>query len=144
MIDLVSKMPFADATVTEGRINCPYDPKHTCDAKRLTKHLNKCPSKPEPLPEFVRLGANAPAETGEPTSSLTIRETSDEKLTEVIARVNSIYENEIRIETEMLKHSIVEEEMTKNASFFGPEVLKHLVQNSSLLGNLQSKEILKV
>ncbi len=63
---------------------------------------------------------------------------------EIITRVNSIYEKEIQIETEILKHTIVEEEMTKNASFFGPEVLKHLVQNSSLLGNLQSKEILKV
>ena len=63
---------------------------------------------------------------------------------EMIARVNSIYDSDIRVETQMLSHEIVEEEMSRNSSFFGPEVLKHLVQNSSLLGNLQSRHLLKV
>ena len=105
--------------------------------------MNKCPSKPVPLPEFVRIGANGPSEP-EPATNLSIRETSDEKLMEMIARVNSIYDSDIRVETEILSHEIVEEEMSRNSSFFGPEVLKHLIQNSSLLGNLQSRHLLKV
>ena len=134
---------ISDEELTEGRIKCPYDPNHTCDAKKLSKHLKKCPCKPEPLPEFVRIGANGPSES-EPASSVSIRDTSDEKLLEIIGLVNSIYDTEIRVETQIKSHPIVEEEMSRNASFFGPEVLKHLIQNSSLLGNLESKELLKV
>jgi hypothetical protein len=110
----------------------------------LSKHLNKCPSKPEPLPDFVQIGANGPSSDCQPASSTSIRNTSDEKLMEIIGRLNLIYETEVRVETQIKSHPIVEEEMSRNSSFFGPEVLKHLVQNSSLLGNLESNNLLKV
>ncbi len=29
------------------RIPCPYDPKHTCNKKRLETHLKKCGARPK-------------------------------------------------------------------------------------------------
>jgi hypothetical protein len=109
----------------------------------LSSHLEKCPSKPQALPGYVQLGVNSTPGLAN-DSKLSIRDVSDEKLIEIIDRVDKIYESEIRIKDEIQTHAIVEEEMSRNSSFFGPEVLKHLVQNSSLLGSLSSKELLNV
>jgi tRNA:m4X modification enzyme len=73
----------------EGRIACPYDSKHTCDARKLSKHLGKCPSKPEPFPEYIRIGANGSSGSGDVTA-LSIRDTSDEQLLDLIARVDKV------------------------------------------------------
>jgi len=71
---------------------------------------------------------------------------SDEVLLDLISRVNMAHQKFLAnlVKEEILKHNLIEEEMVKNASFYGPEVLKHLVQNSSLLGHLQKSNILKV
>lgn len=95
-------------------------------------------------PDYVQIGVNAVHHSGEEEPKLKLCDVSDQKLLQIVDRVNQIYETEIRVEAEFQVHPIVEEEMSRNSSFFGPEVLKHLVQNSSLLGSLNSKGILNV
>ena len=130
---------------TRTRIPCPYDPKHTVDSLRLEKHLKKCCCKPGALPEYCLKGVNMP-KTTEPDPKVSINTISDEKLLEVIGKVNRVYESEKvadHFEELILDHPVLIEEM-KNSPHFGPGVLKHLKQNSSLLGHLQKEDLLTV
>lgn len=124
-------------------MTCPFDANHSCDVKKLKKHLEKCPSRPTVLPDYIQIGVNTAQNSGDETR-LRLFDVPDEKILQIVNRVNEIYDDKIRMETEIRAHLIVEEEMSRNASFFGPEVLKHLVQNSSLLGNLDAKGLLNV
>ena len=46
--------------ISELRVPCPYDPKHTCFATRMEKHLKICNSKPPlTLPEYIVPGVNS-------------------------------------------------------------------------------------
>ena len=99
------------------RIPCPYDPKHTCSASKLKKHLEICNSKPPTaLPDYLVTGINrgddhkADAETGE---KLTISSVSDEQFLRVIEKINKTFDNFIAntIEDEYLEHSVLREEV---------------------------------
>jgi tRNA:m4X modification enzyme len=47
-------------SISELRVPCPYDPKHTCFATRMERHLKICNSKPPLIvPEYVVPGINS-------------------------------------------------------------------------------------
>jgi tRNA:m4X modification enzyme len=132
------------ADTLPGRIPCPNDPKHSCDAARLERHLEKCPSRPEPLAPFVSPGYNGAVEAA--GSPLSIRDVGDDVLLDLISRVNKLSSDSLDdfpLE-DILTHDLIEQDMSKNQSFYGPEVYKHLIQNASLLGHLRDNGILKV
>ena len=134
--------------LSEKRITCPNDNKHTCYANRLEKHLKVCPSKPMPLPEYCVKGINSmPLSTYEEIESvLTVHSVDDDYLMRVIKRIDEFYNAqcfEEKINTDILKHDVVEAYIEKNPTFGAP-ALKHLAQTSSLLANLEKDIAFKV
>lgn len=135
-------MIINDDATAGSRIPCPFDPKHTCDVNKLEKHLKKCRAKPQPLPVYASPSVNVP-EGEEPIDPLSIASVSDDTLLEVIGRVRRVYAEQIdgKISTAILQHDSMKQEVTDPS--FGPSVLKHLEQNSSLLAHLEQSDLLK-
>ena len=128
---------FGKKNTENNRISCPLDPNHSVTATKLDSHLLKCPSKPENLPDFIAKSVNIPKNIEE-TSGLKVSTATDEQLLKIISKIDAIYEAEIeeKIPLEVLKHPLIEEEIEKD--HIGAAASKHLTQNSSLLGHLQS------
>jgi len=143
----VTEHEIGSKPISELRVPCPYDPKHTCFASRMDKHLKICNSKPPLiLPEYIVPGINS----GHPRCAgpikfdrLTIADASDEKLINIIGQLMATYKKFVdgNIVMEHLEHSAMEEELNKLE--YGPSVLKHLFQNSSLLGQLDKSGLLE-
>ena len=132
-----------DEIFDDKRIPCPLDPKHSCAAKSLEKHLKKCPSKLKPNPDYVSKGINMIQITSPATvNGLTISKSSDEQLLDLIERLEKVYDKIVKIQTEILKHQLIEDEIEQE--HIGPSAAKHLVQNSSLLGHLEDLGTFKV
>jgi len=136
--------------ISELRVPCPYDPKHTCFATKMEKHLKICNSKPPLiLPQYIvpgiNSGATRPADADMKLNKekLSIANVSDEKLINIIGEVMSTYKKYVEgnIVLEPLEHTAMEEELNKPE--YGPSVLKHLIQNSSLLGQLDKSGLLE-
>jgi len=133
--------------ISQLRVPCPYDPKHTCFATRMEKHLKICNSKPALiLPKYIVPGINGgtprPSDQQLDKEKLTIGNVSDEKLINIIGQLMATYKRfvEGKIEMEPLEHTAMEDELNKPE--YGPSVLKHLIQNSSLLGQLDKSGLL--
>jgi len=133
--------------ISELRVPCPYDPKHTCFASKMEKHLKICNSKPPSLlPPYlvpgVNLGDPSP-DAGGKQEKLSVGNVSDEKLINIIGQLMATYKKcvEGQIEMEPLEHTVLEDELSKPE--YGPSVLKHLIQNSSLLGQLDKTGLLE-
>ena len=137
-----------DDDLTNKRITCPLDIKHTCKASKLEKHLKVCPSRPMPTPIYCVKGVNSvPLPQNEKVEkALTISSVSDDHLMEIIRKIEQFYNDQgfdEKIKTDVLNHSLVEEYIQENP-YFGTPALKHLQQNSSLLANLQKHIAFKV
>ena len=128
----------------DDRIPCPLDSNHSCAAKRLKSHLQKCPSRVKDTPDFISKAANVPKTNVELHKRVTISSASDEDLLNVIEKVNRIYKELIEgtIKQEILTHSIIETEIQKE--HIGSSASKHLIQNSSLLGHLEKEGVFQV
>ena len=103
------------------RIPCPYDPKHTCSASKLQKHLDICNSKPPThLPDYLVTGINRgdTQPDDEASERMTVSSASDEQLLRVIEKINNTFDIFIKnsIEDEQLEHSVLEEE-TSNKEY---------------------------
>lgn len=143
----VTESEIGAKPMSELRVPCPYDPKHTCFASKMDKHLKICNSKPPLiLPEYIVPGINS----GNPRCAgpikfnrLSIAEASDEKLINIIGQLMATYKKFVdgNIMMEHLEHSAMEDELNKLE--YGPSVLKHLFQNSSLLGQLDKSGLLE-
>jgi len=135
--------------MNELRVPCPYDPKHTCFATKMEKHLKICNSKPQLiLPEYIVPGINSGASRASDVKAskegkLTIANVSDEKLINIIGHLMATYKRFVdgNIVMETLEHTAMEEELNKPE--YGPSVLKHLIQNSSLLGQLDKSGLME-
>jgi len=143
----ITEHEIGDKPISELRVLCPYDPKHTCFASRMEKHLKICNSKPPlSLPQHIVPGINGgdhrPAGPIK-FDRLTIADATDEKLINIIGQLMSTYKKFVdgNIIMEHLEHSTMEEEL--NNMKYGPSVLKHLFQNSSLLGQLDKSGLLE-
>ena len=75
-------------------------------------------------------------------NGLTISKSSDEQLLDLIERLEKVYDKIVKIQTEILKHQLIEDELEQE--HIGPSAAKHLVQNSSLLGHLEDLGTFKV
>ena len=113
------------------RIPCPYDPKHTCSASKLKRHLEICNSKPPTdLPDYLVTGINSGDDPdAEADEKLTLSSVSDEQFLRVIEKINKTFEHFIanRIEDEHLEHSVLEEE-TSNKEYGECSVLRASVE----------------
>jgi len=139
--------------ICELRVPCPYDPKHTVFASKMERHLKICNSKPLAiLPDYFKPGINSGEDDpntavkeveDKKKEKLTIANVSDEKLINIIGQLMSTYKKYVegQIENEPLEHSVIEEELNKPE--YGPSVLKHLIQNSSLIGHLDKSSLLE-
>jgi len=134
--------------ISQLRVPCPYDPKHTCFATKMERHLKICNSKPlAVLPDYLVPGVNSgdgrPVDEKQGKEKLTVSTVSDEKLINIIGQLMSTYKKYVegQIEMEPLEHTVLEEELNKPE--YGPSVLKHLIQNSSLLGQLDKSGLLE-
>jgi len=134
--------------ISQLRVPCPYDPKHTCFATKMERHLKICNSKPlAVLPDYLVPGVNSgdgrPLDEKQGKEKLTVSTVSDEKLINIIGQLMSTYKKfvEGQIKDEHLEHTVLEEELNKPE--YGPSVLKHLIQNSSLLGQLDKSGLLE-
>lgn len=141
----LQEKPFSETKERENhdRIPCPLDPKHSCAAKSLDKHLKKCPSKLLPSPNYVSNGINVNKDNLK-VGGLTLSKSTDEQLLDLISRLNKVYDECIKdkINVEIFKHEIIENELKQD--HVGPSASKHLVQNSSLLGHLEALNTFKV
>jgi len=134
--------------ISQLRVPCPYDPKHTCFATKMERHLKICNSKPlAVLPDYLVPGVNSgdgrPVDEKQGKEKLTVSTVTDEKLINIIGQLMSTYKKfvEGQIKDEHLEHTVLEEELNKPE--YGPSVLKHLIQNSSLLGQLDKSGLLE-
>ncbi len=128
----------------DDRVPCPFDPKHTCYRSRLQGHLKKCRSRPAPLPEYCRKGANLPpaASPGDVAETASIGTATDQELLDVIRRVDRAYESEAspRVGPErQLPHPALSGAVS--APGLGPAGLKHLLQNASLLRHMEEERL---
>lgn len=127
------------------RIPCPLDPKHTVYEKNLHKHLKICNAKVTNLPEYILPGLNAgPDDCPEEKKDFRLSQVDAEILKRVIEKVNSIYDKfkvEDTIEEQIQTHDLLKEEIS-NAER-GQETLKHLIQTSSLLSQMEHSAFLK-
>lgn len=134
---------FANPNLSVKRIPCPYDPKHSCEEARLESHMLKCRAKPVPLPDYCEKGVNGSFGEDPSEKATTIGSVTDEKLMSVIDTIDRVFATlEKKFTVSILSHPVVEDHM-KDPSF-GPSVLKHLKQNSSILGLLESNDLLQV
>jgi len=120
-----------------NRIPCPLDSNHSCLESRLESHLLKCPSRQQFQPNYISKGINIPKfEKNEFEKLLTVSTATDVELLDLIAKVDKIYNEQMKnMAFEILNHPLLEEEIKKE--HIGAAASKHLVQNSSLLGHLE-------
>jgi len=129
------------------RIPCPYDSKHTCSASKLERHLEICNSRPaNNRPDYLVTGINKGDDTEtdqEVGEKLTVNSVSDEHLLRLIEKIKNTFDNFLAnsIEDKHLEHSVLGEELSNKD--YGPSVLKHHIQNSSLVGHLAEAGLLQ-
>ncbi|CAB3368246.1 Hypothetical predicted protein [Cloeon dipterum] len=124
------------------RVPCPFDSNHSCYKSHLKKHMARCNSRPsDTRPAYINPSINAgPVEDEVPRVHL--NDVSDEALLDLISRVEKIYEEiNVKIKEQILEHPTLAEEIRRPD--LGAPALKHLKQNSSLIGIMESKNLIK-
>ncbi|XP_006643152.2 tRNA:m(4)X modification enzyme TRM13 homolog [Lepisosteus oculatus] len=125
------------------RIPCPLDPKHTVFEDNLAKHLKKCNSREKPKPVYyvhdINAGVEEDMDMHEKEIALSSR--SSEELDSLIMRLRAaVGEINCKHTEKILSHPALLEALNdpKNGDF----AVKHLKQQASLLGNLESLRLL--
>ena len=100
--------------ISQLRVPCPYDPKHTCFATKMERHLKICNSKPlAVLPDYLVPGVNSgdgrplDEKQDKDKQKLTVSNVSDEKLINIIGQLMSTYKKYVegQIKLEPLEHT---------------------------------------
>ncbi|XP_066548369.1 tRNA:m(4)X modification enzyme TRM13 homolog [Amia ocellicauda] len=121
------------------RIPCPLDPKHTVFEDQLAKHLKKCNSREKPKPVYYIQDINAGHE--EDVEQMPLSSRSKEDLDLLIKRLKKAIRGlTCKHEEKILSHTALHEALndTKNGDF----AFKHLKQQASILGNMDSLGLL--
>ncbi|XP_041969695.1 tRNA:m(4)X modification enzyme TRM13 homolog [Aricia agestis] len=126
--------PTAGDDQDTKRIPCPNDPKHTCYASKLEKHLKICNARHQDGPEYIIHNVNLGSSEGD-YQHRPLTQVPPETLIGVVDKINSFY-NEYLIDsiteaTEKPIHSIVMEEFSEDGR--SESSRRHLRQVSSLL-----------
>ncbi|XP_052749861.1 tRNA:m(4)X modification enzyme TRM13 homolog isoform X2 [Galleria mellonella] len=126
--------PTTEDGSVDNRIPCPNDPKHTCYASKLEKHLKICNARQVEQPPYIIPNINAPLE-GDAGPRKPLAEVSREDLMQLIDKVNLLYEKYVQdnIATfpEHPIHAAVQADF--NESNRTESSRRHLRQVSSLL-----------
>ncbi|XP_044261825.1 tRNA:m(4)X modification enzyme TRM13 homolog isoform X1 [Tribolium madens] len=122
------------------RIVCPLDPKHTCYAHNLRKHLKICNARPGAAVAYIQQGVNL---GDAPEDHKSLSEFSTSEIVTVIGRINKIFEEFLsdQVTGNFRGHSVVEAELAKPE--YGDKSKKHLKQASAILGLLQECDLIK-
>ncbi|CAH0397674.1 unnamed protein product [Chilo suppressalis] len=116
------------------RIPCPNDPKHTCYASKLQKHLLVCNARPRPLPPYLKLNVNVPANE-EPLKQIILNQVPKETVAQVINKINKLYEKYLMNTVETIEEQEIHETILADFQDASrtESSLRHLRQASSLL-----------
>ncbi|XP_067452114.1 tRNA:m(4)X modification enzyme TRM13 homolog [Thunnus thynnus] len=135
------------ATMEEGssssrRIVCPLDPKHTVDEDKLDKHLKKCNSRQKPKPVYYVENINAGSADGDETlQQACLCERSRTQLQSLVDKLKTAATGlQCDVEDSVLSHPALQEELNNPKN--GDSALKHLKQQSSILGHLEALGLL--
>ncbi|XP_078102869.1 tRNA:m(4)X modification enzyme TRM13 homolog isoform X2 [Sander vitreus] len=134
------------ATQEEGgssrRIVCPLDPKHTVSEDKLDKHLKKCNSREKPKPVYYVENINSgPADGDETLPEVSLCERSRSELQSLLDKLKTAVSGlQWEVEDGVLSHPVLQEELNNPKN--GDSAHKHLKQQSSILGHLESLGLL--
>ncbi|VDI29464.1 tRNA:m4X modification enzyme [Mytilus galloprovincialis] len=124
------------------RIICPIDSKHTCYEDQLTKHLKKCRKQQGVLPAYHCPGINSgEADEDDLDAKFSLLDIPTEDLKQLILKINKLYDEHIKIPTEILSHSCLEEELCNSS--YGIPAIRHRKQQASLIGHLDKMGLIK-
>ncbi|XP_026316427.1 tRNA:m(4)X modification enzyme TRM13 homolog [Hyposmocoma kahamanoa] len=122
----------------DTRVPCPYDPKHTCYASKLKKHLSICNARQTEQPAYIVHNINSPLDDaggGEGETRRSLGEVPREELLRVIDKINYLYEKHVAGHIEALPerpvHAAVAAEFADAGRAEGSR--RHLRQASALL-----------
>ncbi|XP_037801295.1 tRNA:m(4)X modification enzyme TRM13 homolog [Penaeus monodon] len=125
--------PDADKSYQRKRIPCPLDPKHSCFEDNVEHHILKCNAREMTDLPYMKRNINQRADVEEEPTKTPLSALSDQELLAFIAKVEKVHQDHVgTIEESVLKHSALDEEMKTPG--YGLSVIRHLGQNSSLLG----------
>ena len=134
--------------VKGDRTPCPYDPKHSCYLSKLKKHMKKCNSRPGDPLEYIKPGTNLfdnenEREEEEEDVKYSISSVSDDLLMSLIEKINFVYDSEglMDCDVKVLSHDVVAPAL--NDGEMGTNAKKHLMQNSSILKNMEENNFLR-
>ncbi|XP_043941713.1 tRNA:m(4)X modification enzyme TRM13 homolog [Protopterus annectens] len=127
---------------TEGedcrkRIPCPLDAKHTVFEHNLEKHLKKCNSREKPKPVFYVCNINSGFDglPGTQEDQVPISSLSKEELEMLIRTLKKATSGlNCKLKEQILSHEALQDALNDPKN--GDSALKHLHQQSSLLGNM--------
>ncbi|XP_060890741.1 tRNA:m(4)X modification enzyme TRM13 homolog isoform X1 [Labrus mixtus] len=124
------------------RIVCPLDPKHTVSEDKLDKHLKKCNSREKPKPVFYVENINAGSADGnDMLRQVSLGELSRSQLESLVEKLKAGVKGlQCDVEDSVLSHPVVQEELTNPKN--GDSAHKHLKQQSSILGHLETRGLL--
>ncbi|RZC39402.1 tRNA:m(4)X modification enzyme TRM13 -like, partial [Asbolus verrucosus] len=134
----------ADKTDGKVRIVCPLDPKHTCYAHNLKKHLKICNARPGEALPYIEKGVNSGGKDDADLDSYKLLSTfSTNEIMGVIQKINKIFEELLdgKVTRKLATHGVVEAEMAKPE--YGDKTKKHLKQASAILGLLVEYDLIK-
>ncbi|KAG5666436.1 hypothetical protein PVAND_014464 [Polypedilum vanderplanki] len=136
--------PIEQEPLDESRIFCPLDPSHSVFKFKLEKHLKVCNArKKEVSLAYVKKNLNIGLVDNGEDENFKLRDLPDDEIYRVIKIVNELFERHVegKIATEIKSHKIFDDEMRIES--YGDEKIRHLSQASSILGILESRELLK-
>eukprot|EP00066_Takifugu_rubripes_P027708 XP_011616974.1 PREDICTED: tRNA:m(4)X modification enzyme TRM13 homolog [Takifugu rubripes] len=132
------------ATMEEAgsRIVCPLDPKHTVDAEKLSKHLKKCNSRQKPTPVYYVENINSgSSDVDEEVQQVSLSELSWSQVETLLERLKVACTGlQCDVEEQLLSHPVLQDELHNPKN--GDSAHKHLKQQSSILGHLESLGLL--
>lgn len=133
----------SESDLSNSRIPCPLDPKHTIETKNLEKHLKKCNAKPpEVLPNYITKNYNLgiPDDDNQTNEMFRLQDVPEKDLKETSELVEKLFKEFIdgKIETNFKDHSALKSELSNES--YGDDKMKHLLQTSSILGIMENEE----
>nr|CAH0098327.1 unnamed protein product [Daphnia galeata] len=128
------------SAATYARTPCPYDPNHSCFVSQLAKHMEKCNSKPQPLPEYIKENINV-IDSNVEEIKVNLGTLSDEELLAIISRVSKIHSDFVgELPISVGRHPVLEPTLASLTESRGS--WRHVFQSSSILHNLAQVGVL--
>ncbi|CAH2088410.1 unnamed protein product [Euphydryas editha] len=136
--------PRTDDGKDDTRIPCPNDPKHTCYASKLDKHLSICNARQQQQPEYIIPNINDATEPEE-CPRLPLSKIPLETLLKVIEKVNALYDTHLKEKIPMFPeqpiHTAVLDEFNEPGRT--ESSLRHLRQASQLLHIVENEQLVQ-